>query len=86
MRVVSVPSPAKECVYCCLASTETVSTIRDGEPRTATSIDFHTAPGFCDNGFEFNVALRPNLKRPYGAVLRGAQDVYPRLSHSPVEF
>ena len=34
-------------VQCCITSTETVRTIRDGEPRTATSTFIHTAPELC---------------------------------------
>ena len=33
-------------VQCCFTTTETLLTIRDGEPMTATSTDFHTAPEF----------------------------------------
>ena len=51
-------------VQCCFMSTETIQTIRDGKPRTATST--FTPPLSSEyrvREFEFNVALRP--QRPY---------------------
>ena len=50
---------------CCFTSTEIVRTIRDGEPRTATST--FTASELC---LKFNVALHP--QRPYiGTIMDG---------------
>ena len=41
---------------CCFTSTEIVRTVRDGEPRTATSIFTQLLNS---DGDKFNVALRP---------------------------
>ena len=55
----------------CFTSTETIRTVRDGEPRTATST---FAQLLSSANFKFNVALRP--QRPYNKDYygRGAQD------------
>ena len=59
-------------VQCCFTSTETVRTVRDGEPGTSTSTFTHLLYSvLC---LQFSVALRP--QRPYGLLGTGAQDVH----------
>ena len=54
-------------VQCCFTSTETIRTVRDGEPKTATAtsnghLDFHTAPELFSE-FSFSVALSTETTR-----------------------
>ena len=52
-------------VQCCFTSTETVRTIRDGEPRDGL-LDFHTPPEqLFISTLKFNVALRPQSITDY---------------------
>ena len=55
-KMILVAAPANGVVQCCFTSTETVRTIRDGEPRTATSIFTQL---LSSEILHFNVALRP---------------------------
>ena len=66
-------------VQCCFTFTETIRTIRDGEPRTATWT--FTQLLFSDPVPEqFNAALRP--QRPYRRLGTGSPGRPPPLSHS----
>ena len=72
----TLSSEHKRFVQCCFTSTETIRTIRDGEPRTATSIFTHWAL----KPWKFSVALRP--QRLYGLLGTGSPGRPPRLSRS----
>ena len=64
-------------VQCCFTYTETIRTVRDGEPRTSTSTFTQLL-----SPFKFNVALRP--QRPYGLLRDGEpQDVHLDLHTAP---
>ena len=52
-------------VQCCRTSTETVRTIRDGEPRTSTSTFTQLLSSARHAYFEFNVALRSRTRTDY---------------------
>ena len=56
-------------VQCCFTSTETIRTIRDGEPRTSTSTLTHLLSSVALY-FKFIFALRP--QRPYGLLGTGS--------------
>ena len=62
-------------VQCRFASTETLGTNRDGEPRTATStFTLLLSSVIRELEFEINVALRP--QRPYGRLLEKCRNGY----------
>ena len=67
-------------LLCCLASSKTIRTVMDGEPRTATST-FTQLPTSAENTFLFfffYVAWRP--QRLYGLLWTGNPGRPPRLS------
>ena len=70
-----------ECwVQCRFTSTESVRTVRDGEPRIST-LTFITQLMSCDLSLSLSsVALRP--QRPYGLLRTGNPGRPPPLSHS----
>ena len=72
-------APALLYIYfgqCCFTSTETTGTVRDVEPRKATS----TFTQLLSSELEFSVALRP--QRPQALLRIGSPGRPPRLSHS----
>ena len=52
-------------VQCCFTSTETVQTIRNGEPRASTSTLTQVLSSEVSTEFEFSVALRPPDRKVY---------------------
>ena len=67
-------------VQCCLTSTETVWTVRDGEPRTSTSTSTQllSSKAYWMSSSSL-LLLRP--QRPYGLLGTGSRGRPPRLSH-----
>ena len=73
-----VPELWNTTVQCCFTSTETVRTVRDREPRTATWTFTQLQ---CSEILQFTVALRP--QRPQGLLGTGSPGRPSRLSQSP---
>ena len=61
-------------VQCCFTYTETIRTVRDGEPRTSTST--FTQLLSSDSPFKFTVASRP--QKPFGLLGTGSPGRPPR--------